>query len=51
MTLLRQRFEKPWDTDLTDAEIAGHLGVSERLLYKMRIELNLPRRKRGRRKM
>jgi hypothetical protein len=51
MTPLRQKFLRLWDTDLSYAEIARHLVVSERQLYKMRIELNLPRRKRGRRKM
>jgi hypothetical protein len=51
MTPLRQRFEKLWDTDLTYAEIARHLVVSERQLYKMRIELGLPNRKRGRKKL
>jgi hypothetical protein len=51
MTPLRQKFLKLWDTELTYVEIAGHLKVSERQLYKMRIELNLPRRRRGRRKL
>jgi transposase-like protein len=47
MTPLRQKFTKLWDTELTYEEIARHLGVNERTLYKIRIELNLPRRKRG----
>lgn len=51
MTPLRQKFLKLWNTDLTYAEIAKHCGVSERQLYKMRAELKLPRRQRGRRKL
>lgn len=50
MTPLRQKFLRLWDTDLIYAEIARHLGVSERQVYLMRVELNLPRRRRGRRK-
>ena len=51
MTPLRLKFLKLWDTDLTYAEIARLCEVSERQLYFMRIELNLPRRKRGKRKL
>jgi len=51
MAPLRRRFLKLWRTDLTFAEIAELLGVSDRVLYKWRIELGLPERQRGRRKL
>lgn len=51
MTPLRKRFKELWPSWLSYAEIARLLGVSERLLYKIRAELDLPHRPRGRRKL
>lgn len=51
ITPYRKKFKELWQTELTFAQIAAVLGVSERVLYMWRKELDLPLRGQGRRKL
>ena len=51
MTPYRQKFKQMWTAGLTYAEIAAILRVTERCLYKWRVELGLDNRVRGKRKL